>query len=224
MSIRIAHISDTHDNPRIVRQVANCEADIILITGDCMATHGRVPDYRSYTHSHRIDHGVERRYQRSWFRKQAKKWAPDFKGRPVVAIRGNHDFIGYTKWLEHYGADVHEITDATPMVEVLGIRFAGFRQINHIAGEWTGEEFDLRPFVEKALACDPNVLVTHAPPGGILDEGYGISELTTPLFYGEHRITHHFFGHSHYAGGLVLEEGGIKFVNGAGHCIVHEVG
>lgn len=222
MSTRIAHISDTHDRPSIVRQVAGLDADIILITGDCMNNRGRV-------NGQGIIPANERKYQQGWFRKQAKKWAVDFAGRPVVCIGGNHDFIGYTRWLTHYGVEVYEITDERPMVEVAGIRFAGFRQVPYLMGEWVGEEHDLRPMVEKALACDPTVLVTHAPPAGILDMdsaddgGYGVRELMAPLFYGEHRITDHFFGHAHKNGGQTVEEGGIRFHNGAGHCIVHEV-
>jgi len=219
MSTRIAHISDTHDRPSIVRQVAGLDADIILITGDCMNNRGRV-------NGQGIIPANERTYQQSWFRKQAKKWAVDFAGRPVVCIGGNHDFINYSRWLRHYGAEVYEITDECPMVEVKGIRFAGFRQVNWIAGEWEGEVHDLRLHIDRAMACNPTVLVTHGPPCGILDgpDGYGITALMAPLFYGEHGITHHFFGHAHEDGGKTTVEGGITFVNGAGHCIVHTVG
>jgi len=222
--IRIAHVSDTHDRPSIVRQVAGSDADMLLITGDCMNNRGRVGGMG-------IIPRLEVKYQESWYRKQAKKWAADLAGRPVVAVGGNHDFITYSRWLRHYGAEVYEITDECPMVEVLGVRFAGFRQVPYIQGEWMGEEHDIRPFVEKAMACDPQVLVTHAPPGGILDQdcyggnaGYGIPSLATMLFYSEHQITDHFFGHAHDDGGRTVEEGGVRFHNGAGHCIVHTVG
>ena len=145
------------------------------------------------------------------------------------AVRGNHDFIGYTKWLSHYGATVYEITDDNPCVELLGQRFAGFRQVPYIAGEWAGETHDLSSFVEKAFSCDPTILVTHAPPAGILDAdhaevgGYGIGSLATNLFYGQHRVTHHFFGHAHKGCGI-RDEGGITFINGAGTMRLIEVG
>ncbi len=222
MSIRIAHASDTHDKPSIIRGIADLDADMLLITGDCMNNKGRAWGAN-------IDPRVERKYQQSWFRKQAKKWAADLKGRPVVCVRGNHDFIGYAHWLRHYGATVYEITDNNPMVEVLGIRFAGYRQIPFISGEWAGEERDLTPHIERALACDPTVLVTHGPPAGILDvdttggTGYGCGKLTTTLSYQPHNITHHFFGHTHRSGGKVVDEMGIRFINGAGQLIIHEV-
>lgn len=224
MSITIAHVSDTHDQPSIVRSACKSNADVVLITGDCMDNLGRV----SRTHG-TISRPHEIRYQESWYRKQAKKWAADLGDKPVIAVRGNHDFIGYTKWLSHYGATVYEITDDNPCVELLGQRFAGFRQVPYIAGEWAGETHDLSSFVEKAFSCDPTILVTHAPPAGILDAdhaevgGYGIGSLATNLFYGQHRVTHHFFGHAHKGCGI-RDEGGITFINGAGTMRLIEVG
>lgn len=212
MTIRIAHASDTHDKPSIVRQACQSDCDLILLTGDVLSNMGRVP--RTF---HTINPHREIKYQEGWGRKQAKKWAADAGNTPILVVRGNHDFISPAKWLHHYGANVHEITDREPCVELLGYRFAGFRQINRMIGEWCGEEDDLRPFVEKAFKCDPDILVTHVPPNGILDgyDGYGCKELTSALFYQDHRITHHFFGHCHEDGGGLVEKGGVVFVNSA---------
>ena len=219
--IRIAHISDTHDHPSILRGVAQVECDLIVLTGDILNNKGRCEDTEF-----RIIPGWERRYQESWFRPQAKKWAADFAGRPVLYVPGNHDFIGIGHWLAHYGhTNLHVISDENPCVEILGKRFAGYRQVPYLAGEWMGEDFDMRKHVERALACNPDILVTHAPPGGILDgtNGYGVAALTSKLFYGEHQITHHLFGHNHDDGGQVVVEGGITFSNAAGHINLIEV-
>jgi Icc-related predicted phosphoesterase len=212
--MRIAHISDTHDRPSIVRSVAVIECDVIVLTGDILNNKGRAPATGG-----QIIPWQERKYQDSWFRKQAKKWAQDFKGRPVVYVPGNHDFIGIERWLRHYGHDnLHVVSDESPFVDLLGKRFAGFRQVPWISGEWQGEEFDLKPHVDRAFACDPDILCTHAPPGGILDgpDGYGVPYLTSRLFYGAHKVTHHLFGHAHEAGVEVVTEGGIVFSNAAG--------
>jgi Icc-related predicted phosphoesterase len=221
MTIRIAHASDTHNQPSIVRQVADLDVDVLLLTGDCMGNQGRVQ---------RTGFGIcaerEVRYQQGWFRKHAKKWASDLAGTPVITVAGNHCFISLAPWLQHYGVTVYEITDENPMVEFMGVKFAGFRQINWMEGEWPGEAHDIHPHVEKALACDPTVLVTHAPPSGILDTevGYGVTALTSQLFHTPHGITDHFFGHCHADGGQSVTLGGINFHNGAGHLKVHTVG
>jgi Icc-related predicted phosphoesterase len=219
--MRIAHASDTHDRPSIITAVKDVDCDVIILTGDILNNQGRC----SKTEGKIVPY-MERKYQESWFRKQAKKWAPAFAMRPVIYVAGNHDFIAIDRWLAHYGfTNLHVITDENPCVEVAGKRFAGFRQVPYIAGEWMGEEHDLRPHVERAMACDPDILVTHAPPGGILDgdEGYGVAALTTALFYTPHRVTHHFFGHTHSHGGQVITEGGILFSNAAEHLNIIEV-
>ena len=220
----VAHVSDSHNNPSLVRQACQSNADVVLITGDCMNNLGRVnrTEYQISPHA-------EIKFQQSWYRKQAKKWAKDLGDRPIIAIRGNHDFIDYSPWLLHYGANVHEITDDNPVVEVFGKRWAGFRQVNYHIGEWSGEEHSLKSHIQRAFKCKPDILVTHIPPSGILDQNsygdknYGSSELTGALSYYEHNITHHFFGHAHAGGGKVLDTLNIRFINGAKHCLVHEV-
>jgi len=220
----IAHASDTHDNPSIIRQFGEMEADMLVLTGDCMKTKGRIPNFAAYGSDWRISPPLEYRYQRQWWRKKAKGLIPHLKGRPILYLRGNHDFISPLEWLLHYGADAYEITDDKPCIELLGKRFAGFRQVLPITGEWSGEEYDLTPFIDKAFACDPQILLTHTPPNGILDgvrgvgeegnRGYGSSDLTSALMFRQHNITHHLFGHSHYGCGTE-EKGGIFFSNAA---------
>lgn len=219
--IRIAHMSDTHDRPSIVKAVANVKCDVIVLTGDNLNNKGRTPATGGY-----IVPAAERRYQESWFRKVAKTWAPAFKGRPVIYVPGNHDFIGIERWLRHYGhQDIFTISDNQPSVTVCGKVFAGFREVPWIAGEWMGEVHEFRSLVERTMACNPDILVTHAPPGSILDgpNGYGVTAWTAPLFYGEHKVTHHLFGHAHEEGGKVVTEGGITFSNAACHMNIIEV-
>jgi hypothetical protein len=68
------------------------------------------------------------------------------------------------------------------------------------------------------------VLVTHGPPGGILDDaGYGYPALTTAIAYRSHRIQAHFFGHTHACGGQTAEEMRVRFHNGACTVRLHEI-
>lgn len=216
--IRICHVSDTHNTPSLFSFADVSAADMFVFTGDILASRGRVDGQG-------IVPRLEIHHQQHWWHKKAKQWAEKIGSRPVVTVRGNHDFISATTWLRHYGCEVHEVTEACPMVEVWGHRFAGFRQVEWIAGEWAGEVHDLAPFVERALDCDPDILITHCPPAGILDgpHGYGSRTLTSALTYRPHRITHHFFGHAHENGGETRQEMGVTFVNGAEHCRIHTI-
>ena len=219
--IRIAHASDTHDKPAIVKAVANVDCDVIVLSGDILANKGRC----LATGGEILPH-AERKYQTSWFRKVAKAWAPAFAGRPVVYVPGNHDFIGIERWLAHYGhTNVHTISAETPFADVCGKRFAGFREIPYMEGEWMGECRDFQPLIQRAFGCNPDILVTHAPASGILSvQGdYGVPALTSALFYGTHNVTHHLFGHDHHAGGRMTSEGGIVFSNAAGNLNIIEV-
>ena len=217
MQLNVAHISDTHQNPGLFMGLAFLVADVIILTGDVLDNVGRIDGT--------IQWGREARKQDHWARKMAKRWAQVIGDRPVVLVCGNHDFISPAKWLRHYGVEVHEITDSTPCVEVKGVKFAGFRQVEWIAGEWAGEVHDLAPHVERALATNPDVLVTHCPPAGILDgpNGYGCRALTSALCYSEHHIKAHFYGHCHEAGGASTTEMGIYFANWAEHCLAHTI-
>lgn len=226
--MRIAHVSDSHGAPSLVRAACASEADVVVITGDCLSNRGRVPLSSLYGGLYGMDGivpALEREYQRKWLRRYAKKWAQELVRRhtPIIVVAGNHDFIPYAGWLEHYGADVHEITDQRPCIDLLGVRWAGFRQVPPITGEWVGEHADLTPYVERVRACNPDVLLTHAPPLGILDqEGYGSPELRAWLLSDSHRVRAHFFGHAHAGYGSRME-GGVAFYNGAGHCTIHDV-
>jgi Icc-related predicted phosphoesterase len=213
--MKIAHISDTHDRPSIVRSVRSIQCDVIVLTGDVLNNKGRCSETGG-----QIVPSVELKYQNSWFQPQAKKWAEAFAGRPVVYVPGNHDFIDIASHLKHYGhTNLHPITPETPYVDLMGKRFAGFRDVPWIAGEWMGETHDLKAVVDATMACDPDIIVTHAPPAGVLDgaEGYGILALSFALCYRTHRVTHHLFGHCHDSGGQIVTECGITFSNAAGH-------
>lgn len=165
----------------------------------------------------RGDASVERSFQEAWFHERAAAFVGRLGGRPVVSVSGNHCYINLARLLRDLGVEAHAVTPTG--VDVLGLRFSGFREIPWIAGEWAGEIHDFTQLVEDTFASNPDILVTHAPAAGLLDRvsggGYGIQPLATALAYRPHNIRAHFFGHSHPQGGEDTVEMGVHFFNGA---------
>ena len=206
---RIAHFSDLHGNlgPLLLRNSTETP-DVWVCSGDV------APNFA------RGEAAVEMPFQADWLQSQIADLVTRLGGRPVVCVGGNHDYIDLAAILREHGVEAYNLDDGP--VTVAGIRFAGFRAVPWIAGEWNGEAHDFRNMVEAALAADPEVLVTHAPPASILDDdngcghGHGIREITTALAYRPHNVRAHLFGHIHARGGQVAEEMGITFSNAAG--------
>jgi Icc-related predicted phosphoesterase len=79
---------------------------------------------------------------------------------------------------------------------------------------------DRGPQIAKKWAAIPentNVLITHGPPHGILDDtirdgSQGCKDLADRIFELKN-LQAHIFGHLHRDGGKMVEEYGIKFVN-----------
>jgi Icc-related predicted phosphoesterase len=161
-------------------------------------------------------------YQTKWFQEYLaliEKW---LEGRPMLSVPGNHDFIEITETLKEHNIDAHRITPQG--IEILGFKFAGFREVPQMIGEWNGETLVFEDLVKDTLDSDPDILVTHAPPAGIrdLNPGGGIPILANALTWSKHRVQAHFFGHIHEAVG-VSDVMGIKFINGATCAQIHEI-
>lgn len=214
--MRIGHASDLHGDLRELLSGDVCP-DVWVLSGDVCPNETRGI----------VAHEVP--YQTAWFRGVSDALVARFGDRPVLVVPGNHDYIDLAALLRSCGVDA---TNVTPEgVEVAGVRFAGFREVPWMAGEWNGECRDFADLVGRTFDSDPEVIVTHAPPAGILDDdglgefghGGGIPALTTALTYRPHRVRAHLFGHIHEHGGRDVEEMGIRFYNGAEHVRIVEV-
>lgn len=210
------------------------EADIYVCTGDMLD---------NYPIIHYVDGGgwnmvgVEReinperenRLQMDWYRRKFKhrnnQSLRKFLGSrdaPVVVVRGNHDFVSLGSL---FGGDTFEINKPEDVKEIYGLRFGGFRGINYIAGEWSDElsQDQLQRRVER-MPKDLDVVCTHAPPKGILDESFdgclGVDALASYInrtcYYDYSMKSPRLFcfGHIHEAKG-VMTVGDITFSNAA---------
>ena len=209
--MRIIHSSDLHGSYKGLLAIDD-EFDLWIDTGDF------------FPNKTRGNHQIETRYQTKWA--EHKSLGPRLvdwlDGRSLVSVGGNHDYISLADLVVDSGGSAHNLSSGS--AEVGGMVFAGFREIPFIIGEWNGEAHDFSGLVHDALEADPDVLVTHAPPAGILDSPEypcGIPGLANALTYSNHRIKAHFFGHVHDSKGDMLlrlgreDQVGIRFVNGA---------
>ena len=195
--MRILHASDLHGNLDTIPQ--RDDIDLFVLSGDIAPNRGR--DDNGI-----IDADQEVRIQRRWWNFQKDRCKRIFGNCPVVCVDGNHDFVSVAKSLHGLGVDSYEVTPQG--VTVQGVRFAGFPHIPYIKGGWNYEiqGADFRPLVETTFDVgNPEILVTHSPPAGILSsgDGYygGIDCLTSRLTYVPHRVVYHLFGHNHPRGG-----------------------
>lgn len=235
----VLHTSDLHgglfpklnNKPHLISKF-----DLWIDTGDffpndpIISTAGWLGWERTINKKHEIF------FQKDWLKRlnileHMVNW---LNGRPFISVQGNHDFISLADELREFGYDnVFEI-DVSNDVDLFDHKFCGFPNIPYICGEWNHETFPAS-FYDiinelKLSACD--ILITHAPPYGILDAygmGHklhsGVGHLNTYLAYQSHNIKHHFFGHCHEFGGQThtSDEMGIRFINGAKNAILHNV-
>jgi Icc-related predicted phosphoesterase len=202
---QVLHTSDLHGACETLL-AAQEDFELWLDTGDFFRSLGRVQatDFG-------IDRHEERRRQRRWVEQfglpgRLCDW---LQGRKTRSVPGNHDFVSLAALLRQSGADADEIT--TRGVRALAGTWAGFREVPWMNGEREGEVRDLAALV----AADPDILATHAPPAGILDQPgpFGIPERTVALTGRKHDIEAHFFGHEHDNGGKGTRVGDILCAN-----------
>jgi len=215
--MRILHTSDLHGNVHVNWPLLS-RADVWLDTGDFFPNFGRP-----------IKPLREQVYQSRWFESKCYPILREWLGStPLITVPGNHDFVSLGELLAIRGHTVHFVTPNG--FEFGGLRFAGFREINVVTREWKGEADSdrLRDLTIQVANARPDVLVTHAPPAGIITTqlaDYGITHLANYVsgYLGECPVRHHFFGHSHIGGGEQETIGSTRFYNGACHAMIHDI-
>lgn len=223
----VGHFSDLHGRPMAIGHALHIRARVSQ--GHPAKTGYGLPDVwvdsgDFFPNTTRGDVAAEQHFQTRWFEDFAEPLVRFLGGVPLLSTPGNHDYVSLAELLAAQSYPAHALVhpDGTPrLVELLGQRWVGLRQIPWIAGEWAGEVHDLRPMTEMALDLDPTILVAHCPPAGALDgTGYdhiGNPVLATQLAYRPHRVTHVLTGHVHERGGRRVDVGDppVRVVNGA---------
>lgn len=127
-------------------------------------------------------------------------WLKSLPHKHKVIIAGNHDCFAFNIYNAGQEAELKRfllsegivyLRDST--VEIKGVKFYGSPWIRPYAGAFNLPTEDIRQ-KWAAIPSDTQVLVTHTPPQGILDSGYGCPELRKALSGLQH-LRLHAYGH-----------------------------
>ena len=207
--MNIGHFSDIHG--RVGPIDAAEPVDVWVSSGDFLPDPAWPVDTRQ---------GVER-FQTRWLADHAAEIEARLNGRPLLYVGGNHDFVDIGPTLIRAG--VHALSLALHAVTIGGHVFAGFREVMPLNGWGVSETYEFDAVIKRAFDANPTILVTHAPPYGVLDAGYGVPALTTAFRDRTHRIQAHLFGHIHEHGGEKQVVGAVTHYNAATKCVVVHV-
>ena len=235
MTLRIVHFSDWHGECIPIPW-----ANIYICTGDMLFNYPENSRYYASMHNLPwIDPLRERFLQGKDIKRTNYRKLLGNQDADVVVVRGNHDFLHLAKMFK--GGPVHEIVTPAQIIDVQGIRIGGFRGINALNGEWS-DELTKEALHHRvgSLSKQLQILVTHAPPKGILDKvgeygrgpRVGIDALATHIteqLYNDGPLKLHCFGHIHECFGTLVEgfdaskeNSGITFSNAAEGYIVYD--
>lgn len=186
--MRLVCLADTHNKHH---EIAIPDGDILIHAGDCTdgGTKNETSDFLEWFSSQPHDH--------------------------KILVPGNHDFyFEKSANLEIVPSNIHLLIDEG--IEIEGIKFWGSPATPGIHNWAFNRErgSEIKKHWDK-IPLDTNILITHTPPYGILDEiGSGVKlgceelgrilEVVQP--------THHLFGHIHHASGST-KRGNINYFN-----------
>jgi Icc-related predicted phosphoesterase len=139
------------------------------------------------------------------------EWLGDLSHRHKIIVPGNHEFF-----LEADPAKRRLLSNASVLIDetvtVMGLKIWG-SPITPLYGGAFGQSSPAdRAKLYASIPDDTNVLITHGPPHGILDNGSGCLELREAVERLKPQL--HLFGHMHGAHGMVASEDTV-FVNAA---------
>ena len=204
--MKICHFSDWHGTWQQLPA-----ADLYICTGDMY------PDDPGGSWS-MINSVKSSRHQREWSASHPLRESLGNPDAQVICVRGNHDFTDLTPL---FGGPCHELgMNAGGIFVYEDIRISGFRGIPYIGCGWSDElrHPDLVSLVE-GIPDDIDVLVTHGPPAGILDNTYGCKAMAAYYnkfqYSGKNPPKYHLFGHIHEEGGQAETHGTTTFMNSA---------
>ena len=126
-------------------------------------------------------------------------WFSIQPGKHKIFVPGNHEL----------SFDIGEAENVRPLFERRGIILME-DAVDDFDGIVTGAISGNGRIADEDIPEDLDILVTHYPPFGILDDGFGSPEILNFVLKAQPR--YHLFGHIHRTGGLT-ENGRVNFMN-----------
>lgn len=217
--MKIATMSDVHGKyDEMIEYGGLPEADLLLMAGDLLP---------NFSYGGKYDGGIQCGYIKQVFNPMLQKWKDDGKFREIVVVAGNHDWA-----FQHYTEQCREMLTAAiylqdEMFEFEGIKIWGspwqpwfydwaFNFPNHHhnaarARAHARETWEMIP-------DDTEILVTHGPPKGILDEcmdGQKVGcDWLVERIQSLPNLLMHVFGHIHWSYGQQNIDG-LLYINTA---------
>jgi Icc-related predicted phosphoesterase len=170
--MKILHFSDNHGQ---FDDISNKEFDVVVCSGDFFPNKNWGPLQNSRMHQEEI------KFQTGWLKDRIpfmKEW---LQNKPFLFCSGNHDFINPCAILQENGIKAIDLDNN--VVEYGGLTWYGFPYIPMIQGFWNKEcgsqylKEETDKFVKRLEDANKfdalDVLVSHCPLYGILDECFG---------------------------------------------------
>jgi Icc-related predicted phosphoesterase len=139
------------------------------------------------------------------------EWLGELPHRHKIVVPGNHEFF-----LEADPSKRRLLSNAVLLIDesvtVMGLKIWGSPVTPLFNGAFGRSSAEDRAKLYAAIDADTNILVTHGPPLGVLDDGCGCAGLRDTVEQLKPQL--HLFGHAHGAHGMQMGEGTL-FVNAA---------
>ena len=221
--MKVLHLSDWHADADMFKVALNREiredprmldADVIVMSGDMV--------FNSYACFKQPS--LEGQYQRPAFQEMLDYLDVVLPGVDIVGVRGNHDYFNYGIQGDSW--------EGVNKFDLCGYKWASMRGVPLHMGSWNDElvESELDALC-KQIPLDTQVLITHAPAFGILDDTR--DDATQPRNIGSQAfrllidrlpdLRLHMFGHVHEQGCQVQVRGNTVFSNascGANYLVI----
>lgn len=148
----------------------------------------------------------------------------DRLGKPWIFVPGNHDPSGSV--IEPLAGEYGVIATDTQLISFLGLRTLLVPWTPPCGWNWTLTSSRLKEILANHSQTSADLVITHAPPRGVLDEKSKWYHRRTPTLrplVEAIQPRYYLCGHMHHDGGQQLTQGNTLFVNAAVHNLILDV-